>query len=194
MQYNVSYSKAFYIYNVKGRKFLSGNCQHLCFGSCSKICNDCGCLYMIYSSRVRFFIEPISMPAVAFEQHRAALLLVHTQQHPEVTIIQNEMENRPMLPRAHGSAMDLSSDLTNSTHNSATNEVLSLVWQTLHVSFPIKFMTVCQIDPLTTLVKQLGPQPKFHLLCSFICGRRLPRSEGQFHALQWEDAIWVKTS
>ena len=25
------YSKAFYIYNVKGRKFLSGNCQHLCF-------------------------------------------------------------------------------------------------------------------------------------------------------------------
>ena len=51
------YSKAFYIYNVKGRKFLSGNCQHLCFGICSKMCNDCGCLYIIYSSRVRFFIE-----------------------------------------------------------------------------------------------------------------------------------------
>ena len=54
------YWKAFYIYNVKGRKFLSGNCQHLCFGICSKMCNDCGCLYIIYSYTVGFFTLPLN--------------------------------------------------------------------------------------------------------------------------------------
>ena len=35
MQYCVSYFMAFYIYNVKDGNFLSRDCQHLCFGSCS---------------------------------------------------------------------------------------------------------------------------------------------------------------